>query len=131
MTDEDGQQPVDIAQAGSARSVTKPDAEVDDPRTVADRVNDPERVRGLIAAYRQEHDVPDERAAGRVLPRAGSLADEQHVTERVALPGDGVGTSRGQRAARADPDLVRDPAERGRAVGVRLAGGAGHIGNRG
>jgi len=74
VTDEDGQQPVDIAQAGSARSVTKPEAEVDDVRSVADRVNDPERVRGLIAAYRQEHDVPDERAAGT---RAAWAQDSQ------------------------------------------------------
>ena len=51
---------------------------------------------------------PDERAPGGVLAGAGTLPDQEHVAQRVALAGDGVRPAALKRAARAATDLGRD-----------------------
>jgi allantoinase len=59
--------PAEIAQEDRARSATKPEtahqafeAEQDHRREVGEDVNDPQRVRRLIAEYKQEHGLPDD-----------------------------------------------------------------------
>ncbi|GGG52438.1 allantoinase [Kocuria dechangensis] len=59
--------PAEIAQEDPARSATKPEtahqafeAEQAHQRGVSENVNDPERVRRLIAEYKQEHGLPDD-----------------------------------------------------------------------
>ena len=59
--------PVEIAQEDSARSATKPaaaqnafEAEQEHKLQVSENVNDPERVRRLIAEYKREHGLPED-----------------------------------------------------------------------
>lgn len=68
----------EIAREDSARSVTKPAgaqeadaAEQAHQQQVSEDVNDPERVRRLIAAYRREHGLPEDAVES---PRAGADA---------------------------------------------------------
>jgi allantoinase len=69
--------PETVAQEDSARSATKPaslDAAYHEEQsrklTVSDRVNDPDRIRGLIEEYRKEHGLPAQRSEDR--PHAGA-----------------------------------------------------------
>ncbi len=73
-----GESAAEIARENSARSVTEPAearevdaAEQAHQRQVSEDVNDPERVRRLIAEYRREHGLPEDAVES---PRAGADA---------------------------------------------------------